>query len=96
VARLAKSERLILCVELANDDARRALCLGLPLPVLFRHSVSGECCVVLMSQSNQRVELYGVGVLMSQSNLLLFVVLSDSTHFYFINIIGSSPGLFKK
>jgi hypothetical protein len=36
--------------------------------------VGGECGTVLMSQSNWRVELFGVGVLMSQSNRLLFVV----------------------
>lgn len=38
--RLAESELLVSCVELGNDDSRRALCLGLPLFVLFRHSVS--------------------------------------------------------
>jgi hypothetical protein len=31
---------LVSCVELGNDDSGRALCLGLPLFVLFRHSVS--------------------------------------------------------
>jgi hypothetical protein len=48
--------------------------VGLPLPVLFGHCVGGECGAVLMPQSNRRVELYGVGALMSQSNRLLFVI----------------------
>jgi hypothetical protein len=49
--------------------------VGLPLPVfVWALCVGGECGVVLMSQSNQRVKLYGVDVLMSQSNRLLFVV----------------------
>jgi hypothetical protein len=35
VARLAKSELIIPCVELGNDDSGCALCVGLPLLVLF-------------------------------------------------------------
>jgi hypothetical protein len=50
--------------------------VGLPLPVfVWALCVGGECGAVLMSQSNRRVKLYGVGVLMSQSNRLLFVLL---------------------
>jgi hypothetical protein len=39
VARLAKSKLLIPYVELGNDDSRWALCVGLPLLVLFGLSV---------------------------------------------------------
>jgi hypothetical protein len=38
-ARLAESELLVPCVELDNDDSRWALGVGLPLTVLFGHSV---------------------------------------------------------
>jgi hypothetical protein len=49
--------------------------VGFPLPVfVWALCVDGECGVVLLSQSNRLVKLYGVGVLMSQSNHLLFVV----------------------
>jgi hypothetical protein len=34
-----KSEMLVPCVELGNDDFRCALCVGLPLLVLFGYFV---------------------------------------------------------
>jgi hypothetical protein len=37
VARLAESELLVPCVELDNNDTGWALCVGLPLHVLFGH-----------------------------------------------------------
>jgi hypothetical protein len=43
---------------------------------MFVHSVGGEHCIALMSHPTGELSLYGVGVLMSQSNRLLFVVLS--------------------
>jgi hypothetical protein len=52
------------------------VCEVLPLSGVFVHSVGGERCVVLMSHPTGELSLYGVDVLMSQSNRLLFVVLS--------------------
>jgi hypothetical protein len=69
--------------------------VGLPFPVFVSAlCVGSECGAVLMPQSNRRVKLYGVGVLTSQSNRLLFVVSSDLDHFFLINIIDNSPALF--
>ena len=49
------------------------MCEVLPLSGMFVHSVGGEHCVVLMSHPTGKLSLYGVGVLMSQSNRLLSV-----------------------
>jgi hypothetical protein len=39
------SGEVVHCVELNNNDSGRALYLGLPLPVLFRHYVSAVSVV---------------------------------------------------
>jgi hypothetical protein len=49
-------------VELGNDNSGWVVCEGLPLSRMFVHSVGGECCAVLMSQSNRRVWRVGVSI----------------------------------
>jgi hypothetical protein len=62
-------------------------CVGLSLSVfVWALCVGGECGAMLTSQSNRRVKLYGVGVLMSQSNRLLFVFL-----FFVCCLVRSGP-----
>jgi hypothetical protein len=69
VTRFAESELLVPWVELDNDNSGWVVCEGLPLSEMFMHSIGGECCAVLMSQSNRRT--WRVGVPIQQHVVLL-------------------------